>query len=139
MGRGNRNNLHQGVRGNSQVGVKQSEANKTGHYHIAYSKSKNENYLLNKNHPVGKSKAKFFSEELGYNKGDGMKLNKAFNNAIVGKKPIKEVVTDFGTKLTFNVKVKGLNGKSANVTIVIQKDKGKSNYRIITAYPRKRD
>lgn len=105
------------------------------------SKTKYENYLLNKNHKDGGSKARFLSETLGYNKGDGEKLHNAISEAIDGKTPDKVTKTQFGTKYAFDTKIKGNNGKyhHANVTVVIQKDNGKIVWRIITIIPGKKD
>lgn len=105
------------------------------------SKVKYDGYLLDKSHDIGESKAKFLSETLGYNKGDGAKLHAAVTEAINGKTPDKVIKTQYGTKATFNTKIKGNDGRyhSANVTVVIQKDNGKTTWRIITITPGKKD
>lgn len=107
----------------------------------AESESKYDSYLLDQNHDVGGSKAKFLSETLGYNKGDGPKLHAAVSEAINGKTPDKVTKTQYGIKATFNTKIKGNNGQyhSANVTVVIQKDNGKITWRLITITPGKKD
>lgn len=102
---------------------------------------KYDGYLLNKEHDVGGPKAKFLSETLGYNKGDGVKLHNAISEAINGKTPETVTKTTYGTKCTFNTKIKGNDGKyhHANVTVVIQQDNGKTTWRLITITPRKKD
>lgn len=104
------------------------------------SAEKYDDYLLDKNHIVGGSKAKFLSETLGYNEGDGAKLHAAVSEAINGKKPDEVTSTQYGIKATFHTTIKGNDGKyhSANITVVIQKDKGKITWRIITIVPRKK-
>ena len=104
------------------------------------SELKYDGYLLNKNHAKGCSKAKFLSETLGYNEGDGAKLHAALSEAINGKVADKITKTEYGTKATFNVKVKGNNGRYyfANVTVVIQKDNGKITWKLITIIPGKK-
>ena len=110
---------------------------------LSYTDSANkyENYLLDKNHKEGGSKAKFLSETLGYNKGDGAKLHKAIGEAIHGKTPDIVTKTNYGTKCIFNTKIKGNDGKyhHANVTVVIQQDNGKTIWRLITITPGKKD
>ncbi|MBR2508058.1 MAG: hypothetical protein IKB70_14520 [Bacilli bacterium] len=105
------------------------------------SANKYENYLLDKNHKDGGSKAKFLSETLGYNKGDGVKLHNAISEAINGKTPDTVTKTIYGTKCTFSTKIKGNDGKyhHANVIVVIQQDNGKTTWRLITIMPGKKD
>ena len=105
------------------------------------SEPKYDGYLLNKDHAIGGSKAKFLSETLGYNKGDGAKLHDAVSEAINGKVADKITKTEYGTKATFNVRIKGNNGQYhfANVTVVIQKDNGKITWKLITIIPGKKD
>lgn len=101
---------------------------------------KYDGYLLNLDHSIGGSKAKFLKEALGYKTGDGFKLHMAIGQAINGKIPSKVETTPFGTKYNFNAKLKGNDGKyhSANVTIVVQNDNEKTTWRIITLTPGKK-
>ena len=105
------------------------------------SKKKYDAYLLNLDHPEGGSKAKFLKETLGYQSGDSEKLHNAIKEAIDGKIPNSVEKTNYGTKYNFDVSLKGNNGKyeSANVTIVVQNDNGKTIWRIITIVPGKKD
>ena len=104
---------------------------------VRYSKKKTEGYLLNPAHPTGSSKAKFMREVLGYKQSDAKKFHKNVISSIIGKQPSKTEETSYGTKLTFQTKLKGINGKqvSANIVVVIQKDKGRKTFKIVTVYP----
>ena len=108
---------------------------------VRYSKKKIEGYLLNVNHPTGKSKAKFLMQTLGYSKEDSHKLFANIKKAIDNKKPIVTEKTNFGYKKKFNVKLEGINGKvqEANVTIIIQKDNNRISYKVVSVVPRKKD
>lgn len=68
-------------------------------------------------------------------------MHKAIGQAIDGKIPDKVKITEFGTKYNFNVKLFGKDGNeySANVTIVVQNDNGKTTWRLITLTPGKKD
>ena len=102
---------------------------------------KYDGYLLNLDHSDGGSKAKFLKEVLGYEKGDGELLHSAISDAINNKYPDEIENTKFGTKYTFRIKIKGKNGRYefANVIVVVQNDKGKTTWRIITLYPGEKD
>ena len=108
---------------------------------LRYSRKKTEGYLLNKNHPKGKSKAIFMEEVLGYTQSDSRRFHKAVIESILGKTPIKTQQTDFGLKHTFKTSIKGKNGTStkANVVVIIQKDKHRITYKIVTVYPDRKD
>ena len=110
-------------------------------FSYADSESKYDGYLLKNDHKDGGSKAKFFNQVLGYKKGDGKALHNAVSEAINGKLPNVVKKTDFGTKYNFNVKIKGKDGNyhSANVTVVVQNDHGKTTWRLITIIPGKKD
>jgi hypothetical protein len=105
------------------------------------SQTKIENYLLNLENEKGKSKAKFFIEDLGYSKNNPKEFFDNISNALVGKKPTRIENTNFGEVREFHEKIKGLNGKYeyANIVVIVQKDNGKVTYRIITAYPDKKE
>ena len=105
------------------------------------SQAKIENYLLNLENEKGKSKAKFFIEILGYSKNNPKEFFDNISNALDGKKPTRIENTNYGEVREFHEKIKGLNGKYgyANIVVVVQKDNGKVTYRIITAYPDKKE
>jgi hypothetical protein len=105
------------------------------------SEKKYKDYLLNLKSVQGGPKAKFFKETLGYSNEDSEKFHNAVCEAINGKIPDSIDVTEFGIKYTFKTIIKGNNGKyySANVKIVVQKDKGKTTWRIITIIPDDKD
>lgn len=110
---------------------------------LSYLKSKDklENYLLNLEHKKGGPKAKFFIEKLGYTKNNYKQFYEAVKESIDGKTPFKISKTEFGLKYEFHEKIKGVNGKEieANVIVITQKDNGKRVYRIISAYPGKKE
>lgn len=108
---------------------------------LRYNRKKTEGYLLNKNHPQGRSKAKFMEDVLGYTNADSKRFHKSIVNAIIGRVPDKTQQTPFGLKHTYNTVVKGKNGKytRANVVVVIQKDNNRKTYKIITVYPDRKD
>lgn len=107
---------------------------------VEYNKNKMEKYLLNSDHPEGKSKARFLKDVLGYESGDGKILHDNLVKAVLNKKPIKTENTSYGIKNTYKIKLVGKNNKeiTANVVCVFQKDSGKTKYRIVTVYPDKR-
>ncbi len=104
---------------------------------VIYSKKKTEGYLLNLDHPKGGSKAKFMKEVLGYTQGDAKLFHKNVVSSIMGKIPSKTETTPFGTKHTYNTTLVGKDGRSVNakVVVVIQKDNGRTTYKIVTVYP----
>jgi len=108
---------------------------------LRYEHKKYDGYLLNDNHPKGSSKAKFFKDVLGYSSGDGKKLHQAFVTAIKGKIPSQTENTEYGLKHTYHVSIKGKDNKNvtANVVVIIQKDNGRVTYKIVTAYPDKKE
>lgn len=105
------------------------------------SKIKIETYILNQNHPDGGSKAKFFIETLGYSTSNPKQFYDNLSAAIADKIPYKVRKTEFGIVCEFHEKIKGVNGKYeyANIIASIQKDNWKDKYRIITAYPDKKE
>ncbi|MDY6019172.1 MAG: hypothetical protein SPJ15_05965 [Anaerococcus sp.] len=107
---------------------------------VEYNKNKMENYLLNNEHPEGKSKAKFLKDVLGYKSGDGKTLHDHLVNAVINKKPVKVENTSYEIKNTYKIKLVGKNNEkiTANVVCIFQKDSGQTKYRIITVYPDKR-
>ena len=104
---------------------------------LRYSRKKTEEYLLNKSHPKGGSKASFFENVLGYRTQDSRAFHKAIVASIIGQSPTSTTKTEFGIKHRYNVTIQGKNQNyvSANVVVVIQKDTHRITYRIITVYP----
>lgn len=106
---------------------------------VRYSKKKTEGYLLNPSHPKGGAKAKFMKDVLGYSQSDSKVFHKNVVSSLVGKIPKKSEATQFGVKHTYKTKIAGKDGQSvsANVVVVIQKDNGRTTYKIVTVYPDK--
>ena len=107
---------------------------------VRYNKKKIEGYLLNPNHPIGASKAKFMKDILGYSQEDSRLFHENIVSTIIGKTPVKSERTPYGIKHTYNTVLQGKNEKSfrANIVVVIQKDNKRITYKIVTVYPDKR-
>ena len=101
---------------------------------VRYSKKKTEGYLLNPNHPIDASKAKFMKKIFGYSQED----SRLFHKNVVSTKSEQ---TQYGIKYTYNTILQGKNGKaiSANIVVVIQKDNERTTYKIVTVYPDKKE
>lgn len=97
--------------------------------------------LLNPNHPQGGSKAKFMKDVLGYTQKDAKLFHKNVVSAIQGKTPDKTTTSQYGTKHTYNTELISKSGAKvkANVVVVIQRDNGRTTYKIVTVYPGKKD
>ena len=108
---------------------------------VRYSQKKTEGYLLNTEHPKGGSKAKFMKDVLGYTQSDSHMFHKNVVDAITNKTPEKTVNTPYGLRHTYHTELIGKNGNKvkANVVVVIQKDNGRTTYKIVTVYPDKKE
>ena len=108
---------------------------------LRYNKKKIEGYLLNKDHPQGKSKAKFMKDILGYDQADSKLFHKNLISSILGKIPSDTKKTPHGLKHTYNVQLIGKKGNTvkANVVVIIQKDNNRVTYKIVTVYPDKKE
>ena len=92
-------------------------------------------YLLNTDHPIGKSKAKWFEQALGFNKSNLDDLAKQIK--FDTKKAIKTVDTEYGTKYNQVISIKGANGKTIDVTFGWIKNND-GVVRLTTAIPTKK-
>ncbi len=92
-------------------------------------------YLLNKDHPVGGSKAKWFDEALGFDKSNVDQLS---NQIIFDEKnAIPTVQTEYGQKYNQVISITGANGREIDVTFAwIKHNDG--TIKLITAIPTKR-
>ena len=97
-----------------------------------YSAKKTITYLLNINHKDGGSKARFIRDVLGYTQNDVKLFHKNVVSAIKGKTPYSSTVTPYGLRHVYHTELVGKNGKSitANVVVVVQKDNGRTTYKI---------
>ena len=108
-----------------------------GRRDIRYSERKIKDYLLNLNHPIGGTKAKFLQDVLGYNAQDSRLFYNNIVNAIVKRVPNETIKTEYGIKHVYNTKLVGKYSKSisVNIVVIVQKDKGRVTYKIVTVYP----
>ena len=78
---------------------------------------------------------------LDIQKKDSKLFHKNVVNSIIGKVPEKSTQTEYGLKQTYKTELIGKSGDivKANVVVVIQKDKGRITYKIVTVYPDKKE
>lgn len=97
--------------------------------------SKLDGYLLNKDHPIGGSKAKWFEKALGFNKNNSQQLS---SQIIFDKsKAVQTAVTEYGTKYSQVIPIKGINGKIIEVEFVWIKNND-GIVRLVTSIPTKK-
>lgn len=97
--------------------------------------SKLDGYLLNKDHPIGGSKAKWFEKALGFNKNNSQQLS---SQIIFDKsKAVQTAVTEYGTKYSQVIPIKGVNGKIIEVEFVWIKNND-GIVRLVTSIPTKK-
>jgi hypothetical protein len=97
--------------------------------------SKLDGYLLNKEHPVGGSKANWFEKALGFNKNNSQQLS---SQIIFDKsKAVQTAVTEYGTKYSQIIPIKGVNGKIIDVEFVWIKNND-GIVRLVTSIPTKK-
>ncbi|WP_218082233.1 DUF6883 domain-containing protein [Anthocerotibacter panamensis] len=96
-------------------------------------------YLLNADHPIGSSKAKWFDSALGFNPDNADQLAKqiVFNEALAVQTAVIEQVVHQGVKFNQVIPITGANGKVINVTFGwIRNNDG--TVRLTTAIPTKK-
>jgi RHS repeat-associated protein len=92
-------------------------------------------YLLNKDHPIGGSKAKWFDQALGFTKDNADDLAKQI--VFDPKKAVQTEVTQYGIKFNQVISIKGANGKEIDVTFSWIKNKDGVT-RLVTGIPSKK-
>lgn len=94
------------------------------------------NYSLDYSNPNAKGKAEAYENGLGYKKDNAIDLQKKIHNAISSGyvNPYSISETEYGTKYKFRISITGPNGKTKNVIVVYQIDKGSTIPRLITNY-----
>jgi hypothetical protein len=97
--------------------------------------TKLEKYLLNKDHPIGGSKANWFEKALGFNQNNKTELA----NQIVfnPQTAIETQVTEYGTKYNQIINIKGANGRNIDVNFSWIKNND-GIIRLVTAIPTKK-
>jgi len=91
-------------------------------------------YLLNKDHPIGGSKADWFDQALGYNQknADDLARQINFNENLA----VKTSLTEHGQKYNQTIAIQGANGKTIDVNFGwIRNNDG--DVRLVTAIPTK--
>lgn len=91
-------------------------------------------YLLNEQHPVGGSKARWF-RSLGYNPADAAVLEQDLLAQVQASENYSEKTTAFGTKYVVSGRISTPNGVDANVTTVWIVEASDNRPRLVTAYP----
>ncbi len=94
------------------------------------------NYLLNKSHPVGGSKAEWFEQALGFNQSNMKDLAKQIK--FDPKKAVFQKNNGFGDLYQTVNKIKGANGKSVNVRFNWILKEGQKKAELVGALPTKK-
>lgn len=92
-------------------------------------------YLLNKEHPVGGSKANWFEQALGFTKENMDDL--ACQITFDPNKAVMTEITQYGTKYNQTIPITGANGRTIDVTFAWMKSVDDDVVRLITAIPTK--
>ncbi len=91
-------------------------------------------YLLNKNHKLGKEKAKFFGL-MGFSPDFPEELSNVLSKHCTTAELEAEENSEWGTKYTFVCDIQPPKGRAVCIVSVWQIDKGRKTPRLITAYP----
>jgi hypothetical protein len=91
-------------------------------------------YLLDEQHPVGGSKAKFF-RGVGYDAADPSVLERDLLKIVQHADAVSEKDSPFGTKYVVAGKMTAPNGTEVNVTTVWIVETPEDRPRLVTAYP----
>ena len=98
-------------------------------------RTKLDTYLLEPNHPVGGSKAKWFKEALGFTRDNSIDLGKQI--VFDPNKAIQTASNVHGTKFSQIISVHGANGKVIDVEFIFIKNND-GVIRLVTSIPTKR-
>lgn len=91
-------------------------------------------YLLSETHPVGRSKAAFFSGVLGFHPARWTELESALRWHASGQ-VASSVTTPYGTKHVVRASLRGPSGRSAQVLSIWFVAREGGSPRFVTAYP----
>ncbi|WP_336297449.1 DUF6883 domain-containing protein [Serratia rubidaea] len=72
-------------------------------------------YALNSEHPVGGDKAKIFESALGYNQSNADILAGRIQQGIMNNPATLGLNDKFGQRMTVDMSISGINGKTATV------------------------
>lgn len=98
----------------------------------ATTQNKIQGYLLNSNHPQGKSKAEVINKVLGYHYENWDILSDKIYDAVQTSEVTKIVKTEYGTKYEIPVKITGETGRSLILHTIWQVDEKSRIPRLIT-------
>lgn len=102
---------------------------------LAYvTREKLRDYLLDEQHPIGGSKAKWF-RSLGYDFTDPTALEQDLLKQVQTSDDYIEKSSPFGTKYVVSGKISAPNGEEASVTTVWIIDSTDERPRLVTAFP----
>jgi hypothetical protein len=91
-------------------------------------------YLLNEQHPIGGSKARWF-RSLGYDPADPSRLERDLLRQVQTSDDYSEKSSAFGTKYVVDGKITTPSGIDANVTTVWIVEPSDNRPRLVTAVP----
>ena len=91
-------------------------------------------YILNMDHPKGRSKAIAFRDALGYTVDNQNELQEALRDGLTKWKATARAVTDYGKPFEVRMLLTGSNGKQATVKTGWQIDSGTDVPRLVSAY-----
>ncbi|MDW5524976.1 T7SS effector LXG polymorphic toxin [Carnobacterium maltaromaticum] len=97
--------------------------------------SKLKGYLLNKEHPVGGSKANWFEKALGFNQTNSNQLSNQIK--FDQSKATQTAITDYGVKFSQIIPITGPNGKTIKIEFVWIKNND-GIVRLVTSIPTKK-
>ncbi|NMH61547.1 hypothetical protein HCJ96_16065 [Alteromonas sp. MYP5] len=98
--------------------------------------TKLEKYLLNKEHPVGASKAKWFEAALGFNIENSNELSSQI--VFDEQAAVKTELTQHGQKYNQIIPIIGANGRTIDVTFAWIKTSNDNEIKLVTAIPAKK-
>ncbi len=102
--------------------------------HAIVEEAKVRDYLLSREHPVGRFKAVFF-EALGYSQADWSRLQTDLLDLCRHVDAIEGQASQFGRKYEVRGTLKGPSGRQAQVVTVWVVLMGEDAPRFVTAYP----
>jgi len=97
-------------------------------------RAKTRDYLLSRNHPIGRFKANFF-RSLGYSDLSPERLEEDIRELVAKAEAIPRDGTAYGRKYEVRGSLKGPSGRQAEVVTIWIVLNGEDVPRLVTAYP----